>query len=129
MVLQLLIILIILGLGFYILQSGTDFFSDISASAEEKIIAQGDAPTPTIQDRGNIAADTTKEICDLEITWYGTFRETDPFGFDPINIFDQRHLFIGDQTHPISGLEASTDTRTFTYEWYNCTGGQFDLSL
>jgi len=129
MVAQLIIILIILGLGVYLLSSGTDFFSDISADAEEREEKQEDSATPTIQDRGNVAADTTKEVCDLEITWYGTFRETDPFGFDPIGIFEQRFVFIGDQTHPISGLEASTDTRTFTYRWYNCSGGQFNLSF
>jgi hypothetical protein len=121
MVLQAILIIAIIIIGAYIFGIGTDFFDDVLGSIDEKIAKQNEVPDPETFENANLAKDRGTRICDLQMTWYGAMWETDPFGFDPIGLFEQRYVFIGSITHPISQLQPAQDVRTFTYQW-TCVG-------
>jgi len=123
MVVQLIVILIILGLGIYIISSGTDFFSDILTSAEDRIAKQNETPDPDFLERVNLAKDTGTRVCDLRITFFATAYSFDPTTPDPLEgLFGDINIFHGEITGAgFFGGSLAGNTNIFDYQWL-CEG-------
>ncbi len=129
MVVQLIVILIILGLGVYIISSGTNFLDDFAASAQERIDKQAEVPAGEADELINLAKDTGGSVCDLRITFYATMWDFNPFGADFLDPFStERFIYHGDFGAGAASFISGTgtdgfagDQRIFEYQWYNCS--------
>jgi len=122
MVFQIIALLVIIVVGAYVFGIGTDFFDDIFADIEAKAAAQENKATDLETfENANLASQTGTRVCDLNIVFFGTIWEIDPFGFDPFNFAESRFVYIGDITHPFSQLQPAQDTRTLRADWL-CVG-------
>jgi len=122
MVVQLIVILIILGLGFYIISSGTDLFSDILTSAEDRIAKQNEIPDQDFQERVNFAKDTGTRVCDLRITFFATAHNFDPTSFSVFETFlGDINIFHGDVRVGVLAVSLAGNTDIFDYQWL-CEG-------
>lgn len=129
MVVQLIVVLIIIVLGLYIVGVGSDFFSDISASFNEKVKKQaevfGESTTvEAVFEKANLAEDTGTRICDLEIIFVGDVTDFETGvnlqgGIESFIGFD-RFIFFGQPTDFASALLSPgvpADKDIFEYTW------------
>ena len=111
------IVFVVYGLGI-----GTEAVDDILAQIREQAERQNDQADPDLEKTGNFATDG-KKICDLELQFAGQMHDLDPFGFDPINIEDDRFLVMGEHF----GVSGSFSPEV-QHRWF-CPQGQSPFSL
>ncbi len=133
MIAQAVVVILVIVMGMYIFGVGTDFLDDLVSSADELLAKQNEVPSVPLSRSGNFAKDTGTRVCDLQVTFYGTMTDYNPFSLDPVeilNLKEQRWIWHGGIREEqriffvetgIEGRPIATDERTFTYQWY-CTG-------